>query len=467
MSARNNHRSNGLKRFMVSIRTLFALFIFIVNASRDLLIFLLPRFLTRVFIRQGAYAFLVHPRDLSDVLRRFPAARYIPSHQLEWILMRFWPVLVSRVTGLRSVATGKEKIGYFVAYMLTPEQMHSNKEFARRRILQTAKFAEKLGCNLIGLGALTSSMTHGGTYLLDKVTMGVTAGSAYTVAIILRMIEEAAQKLEVRLDQLTVAIVGAAGYMGITCSKILSEEKRVGRLLLIERSNKRDLLEQHFRHLQKSVCTWTSTQLDSLKQADFIIMVTNSAEILVRSEYLKPGAVVFDDTQPRNIPEQLVEQRPDVLVLDVSAFAPSTNLHFPLGFPNQGDVFTCLAETMILAANEWKGHYAVGHFDPRYVYQIAKWGDVLGFKAAEFRSFNKLVEKEKIEHMRCYLNSRPPLGDVPPFVENKKLYSPFYEPRMGTRTFGSDERRISQRRNQNKKAPSFERRRPAPQVYYQ
>jgi fatty aldehyde-generating acyl-ACP reductase len=390
------------KHPFVGLRELWALFVFFISASRDLLILWLPRFIIRLFIRPGSYAFLIHPRDLSDIPRRFPVARHLPPHWIEWILERLWPVLTSKITGLRSVTTGEEKIGYIVACPLTPEQMHFDKRVAKRRILQTAKLAEKLGCKLIGLGALSASMSSGGEYLVDKLGMGITAGYAYTVAIILQMLEEAARALDVRLDQLTVAIVGAAGYMGVPCSQILSTEKKVGKLLLVDRPMKRGLLEQIHRQSSKSVLSEVSTQLKSLQQADFVIVVTNSVEILIRSEHLKPGAVLFDDSQPRNTAEALVWQRPDVLILDVMAYAPGINTHFPFDFPTEGDVFTCLGETLILAAHEWTDHFAIGHYNQKLVHQIAKWGEEIGCKAAEFRSFNKLVKKEKIEYIKSF-----------------------------------------------------------------
>ena len=402
MSEQNTEKNNSAKSSSNGLRAVWSLVIFFVSAARDLLILWSPRFLIRLFLPKGSFAFLIHPRDLTDIRRRFPMTRHLPPEWVEWISSHLWPVLVSRITGLRSMATGEEKTGYIVAHALTPKQMHFDKRLAKQRILQTVNLADKLGCKIIGLGALSASMSKGGEYLIDKVDMGVTTGYAYTAAIILQMLEETARTLDVSLSRLTVAVVGAAGYMGFPCSRILAKERMVGKLLLIDRPMKQVLLEQLQRQCSKYVTTETSSQLKSLQQADFIIVVTNSVEILIRSEHLKPGAVIFDDSQPRNTSEELVWQRPDVLILDVMACAPGVNAHFSFDFPNEDDVFTCLGETLILAAHDWSGHFAIGHFDQKLVRQVADWGKHVGFRTADLRSFNKRVVQEKIDYIRSF-----------------------------------------------------------------
>jgi len=370
-------------------------------ALRDLFILWLPSPVARLLIRKGDYAFLIHPRDLSDVSRKYPFAAYFPTNWVEQAIRMLWPIVGSRITGLKSVTTGEEKTGYIVICPLTPEQMHYNQRLAKKRILQTARLAEKLGCNLIGLGALSTSMSMGGEYLTNKTGIGVTTGHAYTTSIILQMLDEIAVVLNMDLQQKTLAIVGAAGYMGVPCTRILSEKKKVGKILIVDRPAKRaalDLLQKEI----KSVPTEVATTLHSLRQADIVIVVTNSVEVLIKPEHLKPGAVVLDDTQPRNTSKDLLWKRPDVLILDVVAQAPGIDTKFHFGFPQSEDVFTCCAEVMILAARDWKGHFAIGQFDDQLVHQITRLSQEMNFKVAPLRSFNELVSQEKLEHIRTF-----------------------------------------------------------------
>lgn len=375
-------------------------FLLFLGALRDLFVLWCPRLMVRLLVRKGDYAFLIHPRDLSDVSRKYPFSAYFPPNWVERTTRMMWPIIGSRITGLRS-ATGEEKTGYIVICPLTPEQMHHNQRLAKKRILQTARLAEKLGCNLIGLGALSTSMSMGGEYLTDKTNIGVTTGHAYTASIILQMLDEIASVLNMDLEQKTLAIVGAAGYMGVPCTRIFSEKRKVGKILLADRPAKRsalDLLQQEI----KSVTIEVATTLHSLRQADIVIVVTNSVEVLIKPEHLKPGAIVLDDTQPRNTSKDLVWTRPDVLILDVVARAPGIDTHFPFGFPQSEDVFTCCGEVLILAARNWKGHFAVGQFDDQLVHQVTRWSQEMKFKIAPLRSFNELVSQEKLEYIKTF-----------------------------------------------------------------
>lgn len=369
-------------------------------ALRDLFILWFPRIIARILIRKGDYAFLIHPRDLTDVSRKYPFSSYFPPHWVERATRMLWPIIGSRITGLKS-ADGEEKTGYIVICPLTPEQMHYNQRLAKKRILQTARLAEKLGCEVIGLGALSTSMSMGGEYLTDKTDIGITTGHAYTTSVILQMLDEIANVLNMDLEQKTLAIVGAAGYMGVPCTRIFSEKRKIGKMLLVDRPAKRaalDLLQQEI----KSVTIEVATTLHSLRQADIVIVVTNSVEVLIKPEHLKPGAVVLDDTQPRNTSKDLVWTRPDVLILDVVAQAPGIDTNFSFGFPKSDDVFTCCGEVMILAARNWKGHFAVGQFDDQLVHQMTRWSEEMKFKTAPLRSFNELVSQEKLEYIKTF-----------------------------------------------------------------
>jgi predicted amino acid dehydrogenase len=293
---------------------------------------------------------------------------------------------------------------------LTPEQMHYDKRLAKKRILQTTRLAEKLGCKLIGLGALSTSMSNAGEYLIDKVNIGITTGYAYTIAIILQMLDEVVDTFGMELESKTLAIVGAAGYMGVPSSRIISEQKKIGKILLVDRPAKRPMLELLRKEIQTTT-TEVSTTLQSLRQADIVIVVTNSVEVLIKPEHLKPGAVVLDDSQPRNTSKDLVWTRPDVLILDVIANAPGINCNFPFGFPHSDDVFTCCGEVLLLSAHDWKDHFAVGHFDEQLVHQIMKWSQIMKFKVAQFRSFNELVPKEKLEYIKTF---HQPVAEILP-----------------------------------------------------
>ena len=77
--------------------------------------------------------------------------------------------------------------GYVIALNLLPKQvMESSREHIRRRILDAALFAKnELGVKVIQLGALTTSVTNGATWLADQKEFEgyVTHGDSYTAAV--------------------------------------------------------------------------------------------------------------------------------------------------------------------------------------------------------------------------------------------------------------------------------------------
>ncbi len=64
-------------------------FILILHAFRDLLV----RYLPNLKEKENAFAFLVHPRDIKDVYRKYPFAEYLPEKvffgldKLVWFLV--------------------------------------------------------------------------------------------------------------------------------------------------------------------------------------------------------------------------------------------------------------------------------------------------------------------------------------------------------------------------------------------
>ncbi len=398
----------------------------ILYALRDFLIPWLPVFIVRLLVKKGEFGFLIHPQSLMDVQKKFPFAKFVSSRFIEKIIYRLPPLIGSRVTGLKGtdIQNKDQPVnGYIVICPLSAKQMHLDPKLAKRRILKTVQFAEKLGCKIIGLGALTASMTDGGTYLSDKVKTGITSGHAYTTSIILNMLDEVAKMLERDLRTLTVAVLGAAGYMGNPVSRLISQ-KKPGKLLLIDRQRKKQALEKLAKEIsepRKEVVeprkVVVSVNISDLKEADIIVVVTNSLEVIIQPRHLKPGAVILDDTAPRNTSMELVMQRPDVLVLDVVANAPEVYSNFNFHFPIKNDVYTCLGETLILGARGWEQNYALGLFDYGLVDEISKWGQEMGFGVAPFRTFNQLVSFDKINKIKTFYQTAP----VP--VKDKQAHS--------------------------------------------
>ncbi len=355
------------------------------------------------------FAFLVHPRDINDVFRKYPLLKFIPKTIIEYVFLKFWaPVVLSKVTGVQYKKTNMAIVGYVISIPLTARQMMENRELARAKILEAAFLAKKKGVQIIGLGALTSSLTRGGLDLVDKIDINITTGHAYTAYNVTKNIFKLTEILGLDKKNILVAIVGAAGSVGSTTAKILAREG-YNNLLLIDLEKRKHLfddLSKDIKKLNQSAIIKITHQIKEIISADIILTATNAPEVLVKSEDLKMGAVVFDDAQPSDISPEVFD-RDDVLVVEAGVVhTPGINSNFNFGLKDEFDNFCCMAELLILASRGWGGHYVINRATLESVDEIAKWGEELGFRLGHFQNPRGLVSNEKIRKIREIIQKR-------------------------------------------------------------
>jgi predicted amino acid dehydrogenase len=370
-----------------------------VHTFRDLFVRILPDMSDP---DKYGYAFLVHPRNLFDVTRKYPFFKYLPDRLALFLITYWWPVILSEVTGIVSQKTGKPVRGWVIAITLTADQMLENRELALKRIIQAAVLARKSGAKIIGLGALTSSLTKGGLDLVGKANINVTTGHAYTAYTVTQNLFTLADYFGVDRKVVTLAIVGATGSVGSTSAQ-LAVRAGFTNILLIDLERKKDKfpeLVKEMKSLNGNAHIEISYQAGDVKKADFIITATNAVEAVVRSEYLKPGAVVIDDAQPSDV-EPAALKREDVLVVEAGVVhTPGVLSHFNFGLKDKYDNYCCMSEVLILASNEWSDHYVINRANVKIVDEISEKGKKLGFRLAEFQNFQESIKKEKLENIK-------------------------------------------------------------------
>jgi fatty aldehyde-generating acyl-ACP reductase len=352
------------------------------HVIRDLLVQILPPTVGRVLAPRVSFAFIAHPRDINDVYRKFPIARFLPPWLMSLWLEYQWPIVGSYITGLKAIG-GKTMTGAMLFSPLTTEQMLRNPRLARKRVYQTVRLAEKMGARIAGLGAFTSIITKDGKDLQGRVKVGLTTGNAHSAAMAVQNVLNAAALTNLSLPHSTAAIVGAAGSVGSVCAKLLS--RLVAKLILVD--IKKDELKHLLQQLQdQSVQLKGTSSLDAIRQADVVIAATNCPRTLIAAEHLKPGAIVIDAAQPPNVSEQVPHMRRDVLVIESAIVnTPGVDCNFDLGL-GPGETFGCLSESMILTAIGWQGDYSLGKADPRQAAEMIRIGRELGFRLANFRN---------------------------------------------------------------------------------
>lgn len=405
--------------------------------------------------QDGRFAFLVHPVDLQNYCDFDESLASLNQEQLEDLSSR-WNDLVEPfvVSGVRVVdQKGQSAYGEFICVPKTADELLAlDVDDATAEINQAVSLATERGAKIVGLGAYTSIVTMGGRRLLPHVEVALTTGNSYTVVSGVEAILTAAERIGLDLDQVTGAVVGAGGAIGKALALLLAEQ--VERIILIgnphrpEKSEYRMLkvaveIIQHLRNLATSghpfatgslgayvaqlndlpqddepLATWVDyvqhllttdapiiITVDSQKhlpQADVIMVATSSLETLITSEMLKWGALVCDMSRPSNVSKQVLEERPDVLVIDggVISVPNQPDLGWNFGF-EVGDAFACMSETMMLALEQHYEHTSIGaDLSLAQLQWMRDLAEKQGFALAGFRNFDRPLPPDVWERVR-------------------------------------------------------------------
>lgn len=340
------------------------------------------------------FAFIVHLRGIEDIAHTIP---FIPSWVVTKVLRRPILWLMWKLRGrlgfmVRSTFQVTDDVqGHIIVIWLTGHQIAGAKNgHVKRRIMDAVLYAQnKLGCQVVGLGALTASVTKAGQCIADHpgVTCAITHGDHHAAGLAIEGIKEIAQKrFNSNLSDLTVNIVGATGIIGDALSRALIPV--TGKLILTGR--KKHKLVQ-FADLPN---VKISDDIADVKEADIVITATSSPDALIKSQYLKEGTVVYEVSQPRNVPRQVAMEREDVLVIDGSyARVPDGVRFWWMSLPPQ-HTFGCMAETIMQCLEGDRKHH-VGTIDLSYMEEVGRRAQKYGYVHAPLTSFNKEVDIEK------------------------------------------------------------------------
>jgi fatty aldehyde-generating acyl-ACP reductase len=349
------------------------------------------------------FAFIIHPIDPKrDVGRKYPLlGRFLNVKQIDFFSTYFPPVYISQIDGLRSAATGKEVKGWFVACPLTPARMLQLPESAvYRKIVDTGKLAERLGAQLLGLGAFTSVVGDAGLTISRQLSIPVTTGDSYTIAVAVEAARAGAHAMGISVAGAAAAVVGATGAVGTVAAELLARD--VAKLWLI--GKRTDRLEA----LREGIMSRTPAQIEiatdmaPLAEADVILTVTSALDAVIEPEHLRPGAVVCDVARPRDVSARVAAARDDVLVIDggmVQVPGTGVQFNFDFGFP-AGLVYACMAETMALALEGRFESFTLGrNITVDQVHEIAAIANKHGFRLAGFRSFERALTQADVERV--------------------------------------------------------------------
>jgi len=357
----------------------------------------------RKYREQYRYAFLVHPRDERDMIRRFHILAYVPSTLRRILQHHLWPLTVSRITGLRSQKTNELVDGYVISIPMTAREMILHRKTALKQIRRAVRLARNRGAKIVGLGALTSSLSRGGLDLIDIPHVSITTGHAYTGHTVTQTLLTQLAQHDISLENpaCTIAIVGAAGSIGSLAAEILAKRGAVS-LLLLDLERKMTAVQELRTKLVSRHSTLTiqcSYTMKDLEQAVGVITATNAPEALVKSAHVSSGTFIVDDAQPSDIASELYDRK-DVVVLEAGAVTtPGISTNMNMGLSGKHTNYCCLAEVLILAAHKHEHNFVINRATLQDIEHIRDKGENLGFTLARPQNEHGLVMPEHLAHV--------------------------------------------------------------------
>ncbi|HMN92424.1 MAG TPA: saccharopine dehydrogenase NADP-binding domain-containing protein [Hydrogenophaga sp.] len=307
------------------------------------------------------FAFVIHPLSQEFIKKGIPIPKATPKFvmdKVETLAAHMPPMVYCKMENIVS-PTGAEAEGWLITVGGTPREMLARSpEFTYRRLLAAADMAEKLGAQIMGLGAFTKVVGDAGVTVARRARIPITTGNSYSASGALWAAADAMKRMGlVKLHPQTkkvmakTMVIGATGSIGSVSARLLAMAFQ--QVVIAGRDLAK--LEQLKASILKDapdadvVCSDNYDEL--LGEMDMIVTSTSGAgKKILDIMKVKPGCVITDVARPLDLPPEEVAKRPDVLVIESGEIELPTQVKGlkSIGLP-PNVIYACLAETIVLA----------------------------------------------------------------------------------------------------------------------
>ncbi len=284
--------------------------------------------------------------------------------------------------------TGEQVHLSWIDLYLTSEQIvrvweRGEAGWIRDQIEEAVGVARDAGCRVVGLGGYTSILMGNG---LRVRTNGValTSGNALTIGMGVLALKKAAQEQGIELASARLGILGASGNIGQTYALMMAPH--VAELVLIVRNPntaKVSTFVEEVRRAAPGVALQVTDQVSSLRGCSLIVAASSAAGPLIFPEHLAEGPVVICDLSlPADVDASVLEQRPDVLVINGGIVRlPPGNGDLRIGglALDPGHIYACIGETLLMGLEGVTTHGSYGPVRPEQVEWTLRVAEKHGF----------------------------------------------------------------------------------------
>ena len=374
-----------------------------------------PRLLhpTGQFRNIRRFAFVIHPLSQEFIRKGFPIPKGTPKFvmdKVETLAAHLPPMVYCKMENIVS-PTGAEAEGWLISVGGTPREMLARSpEFTYRRLLAASRMAEKLGAQIMGLGAFTKVVGDAGVTVARRSRLPITTGNSYSASGALWAAHDAMRRMGLvpvppkgQRVQAKTMVIGATGSIGSVSARLLAmafeQVVIAGRDLAKLEELKASILED--TPDADVVC---STDYDRLLgEMDMIVTSTSGAgKKILDIMKVKPGCVITDVARPLDLPPDQVARRPDVLVIESGEIELPTKVRGmkSIGLP-PNVIYACLAETIVLALEGRFENYTVGRqIEWEKVHEIYQLGLKHGMQLAAISGVHGVFSDEDIARVR-------------------------------------------------------------------
>ena len=353
------------------------------------------------------FAFVIHPLSVDYIFNhpQLKYLRFLPKRLIERLVANMRPLYLSRITGVRSQATGKEVEGYLLGLGATPRELMRRKPgFTYRRLIVASRMAQQRGADIMGLGAFTKVVGDAGMTVAYKSDIAITSGNSLTVVATLEAAKQAVIKMGAQdLTKGRAVVIGATGSIGAVCSRLIAQA--IGDVVLVApRAEKLIALKQTIEDETPGARVVIATHAaPHLADADLVVTTTTAiGQKVIDVLDLKPGCVVCDVARPPDVKEEDARLRPDVLVVESGEvlLPGEPDFGFNIGLP-PGVAYACLAETAVLAMEERFETFTLGrNIEMEKVKEMYRLFKKHGLQLEGLRSFGRYVTDPEIAQKR-------------------------------------------------------------------
>jgi predicted amino acid dehydrogenase len=366
------------------------------------------------FKRKSRFAFVIHPLS-QEYFRNVKALDAVADvtpgifmDGVEKLMAHAPPFVYSHVTGITS-PTGAEVEGWLITVGGTPKElMAHDPEFTYSRLLAAADMAQKLGAQIMGLGAFTKVVGDAGVTVAKRAPLPITTGNSYSASGALWAAHDAVSRLGIaEVDEKgrikgKAMVVGATGAIGSVCARLLAMAADELWLISIEPAKLLALKADIERENPRAKVHVGASTDDHIADMDVIVTATSGAgKKVLDIMKVKPGAVITDVARPLDLSAEDVAKRPDVLVIESGEIElPGDPRMKGIGLP-KGVAYACLAETIVLALEGRYETFTVGrNIEWEKVKEIYRLGLKHGMKLAAISGVNGVYTDEDLAEIR-------------------------------------------------------------------